>query len=57
MTDRAISEAEVEACWLNHHTTYPDKKGNLIYVADVNDRRIKVIVKRQNTRVIITVAD
>jgi len=57
MYDRGISEAEVEACWNNHHTTYTDKKGNPIYIADVQDRRIKIIVKKQNTRVVITAAD
>ena len=54
---RGISEEEVEACWLNHHTTKSDKKGNLIYIADVKGRYIKIVVKRQNTRVIITAAD
>ena len=57
MHDRRISEAEVEACWLEHHTTYPDRKGNPNYIADVQGRRIKVVVKKQNNRVIITVAD
>ena len=57
MTDRGISEEEVEACWNDHHTTYPDKKGNPNYIADVRGRRIKVVVNKQNDRVIITVAD
>lgn len=57
MHDRVISETEVEACWLNHHTTKSDKKGNPIYIADVEGRYIKIVVKRQNIRVIITVAD
>jgi hypothetical protein len=57
MRDRSISEAEVEACWLNHHTTKSDKKGNPIYIADVKGRYIKIVVKRQNTKVIITAAD
>ena len=56
MHDRAISEAEVEACWNNHHTTYTDKEGNPNYIADVGGRRIKVVVKKQNNRVIITTA-
>jgi len=57
MTERRISEAEVEACWNDHHTDYLDKKGNPNYVGDVQGRRIKVVVKKQNNRVIITVAD
>jgi len=57
MIERRISEAEVEACWNDHHTTYTDKKGNPNYIADVRGRRIKVVVKKQNDRVIITVAD
>ena len=57
MYDRGISEAEVEACWEDHHTSKLDKKGNPIYIADVKGRRIKIVVKKQNTRVIITAAD
>lgn len=57
MIERRISEAEVEACWNDHHTTYTDKKGNPNYIADVRGRRIKVVVNKQNDRVIITVAD
>ena len=57
MIERRISEAEVEACWNDHHTDYPDKKGNPNYVGDVQGRRIKVVVSKSNSRVIITVAD
>jgi hypothetical protein len=57
MRDRAISEAEVKVCWNDHHTTYADKKGNSVYIADVNGRRIKVVVDKQNSRVVITAAD
>jgi hypothetical protein len=57
MIDRRISEAEVEACWNDHHTDYPDIKGNPNYVGDVQGRRIKVVVSKSNNRVIITVAD
>lgn len=57
MRNRLITEAEVEACWLNHHTTKSDKKGNPIYIADVKGRYIKIVVKRQDTRVVITAAD
>ena len=57
MHDRAISEAEVESCWSDHHTTYTDKKGNQNYIADVNNRRIKVVVAKDNPNLIITAAD
>jgi len=57
MTDRGISEEEVEACWNDHHTDYPDKKGNPNYVGDVQGRYIKVVVSKNDNRVIITVAD
>lgn len=57
MRNRGISEMEVESCWNNHHTTYSDRKGNPNYIADVEGRHIKVVVKKQNNRVIITVAD
>lgn len=57
MHDRGISKAEVESCWNDHHTTYTDKKGNPIYIANVQGRRIKIVVKKQNTRVIITASD
>lgn len=57
MIKRGISEVEVEACWQNHHTAYVDKKGNPIYIGDVQGRRIKVVVRKRNTKVVITVAD
>ena len=57
MRDRRISRAEVISCWEDHHTEYTDKDGNPNYIADVSGRRIKVVVKRQNHRVIITAAD
>ena len=57
MRDRGISKTEVEACWDDHHTEYTDRDGNPNYIADVSGRRIKVVVKRQNHRVVITAAD
>lgn len=57
MRDRGISKAEVVACWDDHHTEYTDRDGNPNYIADVSGRRIKVVVKRQNHRVVITAAD
>jgi hypothetical protein len=57
MRDRRISEMEVESCWNDHDITYTDKKGNPNYIADVGGRRIKVVVKKQDNRVIITAAD
>ena len=57
MRDRNISRVEVEACWSDHHTTYPDKKGNPIYTGEVKGRRIKVVVAKENVRKVITAAD
>ena len=57
MQDRGISKAEVVACWDDHHTEYTDRDGNPIYIADVSGRRIKVVVKKQNHRVVITAAN
>jgi len=57
MRDRRISKAEVIVCWDDHHTEYTDRDGNPNYIADVSGRRIKVVVKRQNHRVVITAAD
>jgi len=57
MIERHISETEVEACWNDHHTDYPDKKGNPNYIGEVQGRRIKVVVSKSDNRVIITVAD
>ncbi len=57
MIERHISEAEVEACWNDHDTDYPDKKGNPNYIGEVQGRRIKVVVSKSDNRVIITVAD
>jgi len=58
MRDRSISKAEVEACLNNYNVTWTDKKGNPIYIAHLpSGRRIKVVVKKENPKVIITVAD
>ncbi len=57
MRERNISEAEVESCIQHHHTSYTDKKGNPVFIADVNSRRIKVVVQKENPRVVITAAD
>lgn len=57
MIERRISEEEVEACWNDHLTDYPDKKGNPNYIGDVKGRRIKVVVSKADNRIIITVAD
>ncbi len=57
MRQRSISEAEVEACLQNHDILYQDKKGNPKYDAYVGNRRIKVVVQKENPSVVITVED
>jgi len=57
INERAISRKEVAACWNDHHTTYTDRHGNPIYIADVEGRRIKVVVSKENNKKIITVGD
>jgi len=55
---RVISDAEVEECINNYETLFYDKKGNRIYRAHIGSGRgIKVVVKKNNSKVIITVAD
>lgn len=58
MRQRSISETEVEYCLNNHDVSYHDKKGNPIYITETpNGRRIKVVVAREDARVVITVGD
>ena len=57
MQERNISKAEVEACLKDYYTSYTDKNGNPIYVADVRGRRIKVVVQKENPQVVITTGD
>ena len=57
MRRRKITEAEVEACWNDHYAEYFDKKGNPIYVARVEGRRIKVVVQKEDNNVVITTGD
>ena len=52
-----ISDAEVESCLENYDISYTDKKGNPIYIADIQGKRIKVVVQKENPSVIITVGD
>jgi hypothetical protein len=55
---RVISDAEIEECINNCETLYYDKKGNPIYRAHLDSGRgIKVVISKENSKVIITVAD
>ena len=55
---RGISEIEVERTISHHHTSYTDVKGNPIYLADIDGRRIKVVVvKDSDPPHVITTAD
>jgi len=58
MRQRSISEAEVEYCLNNHDIFCTDKKGNPKFRAETpNGRDIKVVVKKENSNVVITVED
>ena len=58
MKQRSISTDEVEYCLRNFYTSYPDKGGNTIYVAYTQSkRRIKVVVAKDNSNIVITVGD
>ena len=58
MALRRITEREVEVVLSEHHTKYPDKKGNDILIGHVDSRRIKIVVARGSMPPrIITAAD
>ncbi len=60
MQERGITDAEVQYCLKNYHTSYPDRLGNTIYKVDLESGKgIKVVVKAQsaNPMIVITVAD
>jgi len=57
MKQRNITEEEVEACLNNYYISYSDKKGNPIYIARVGDRRIKVVVQKEDPSTVITTGD
>ena len=58
MTERHISEQEVEETLGNPEISYTDRKGNPIYVGRPGGRRIKVVVAKDlSPLVVITVAD
>jgi hypothetical protein len=58
MAQRSISTDEIEYCLSNFYASYHDKGGNTIYVAYTQSkRRIKVVVSKDNSNIIITVGD
>jgi hypothetical protein len=58
MAQRHISESEVERTLVEYHTGYADRAGNPIFVAHIDGRRIKVVVRRDSEPpTIITVGD
>ena len=58
MRQRSISKEEVEYCLNNHDIFCTDKKGNPKFrVRTPNGRDIKVVVKKENPNVVITVED
>jgi len=58
MTQRRVSESEVEAVLAEYHTRYHDRDGNDILIAHPGGRRIKVVVaKNSDPARVITVGD
>jgi hypothetical protein len=58
MAERNITEQEVEATLEDHHTEYPDRAGNRVYIGHPDGRRIKIVVKKDSSPpLIITAAD
>jgi hypothetical protein len=58
MRQRGITKKEVEYCLKNYHTSYPDRKGNLIYKTNLpSGKCLKVVVSTDITDIrVITVA-
>lgn len=48
MAQRHISEVEVERTLEEYHVRYTDKDGNPIFVAKIEGRRIKVVIKKDS---------
>jgi hypothetical protein len=58
MRQRRISEAEIEAVLQSGVLPFVDEKGNFIYIANPNGRRVKVVVdERISPTLVITAAD
>ncbi|GAI85957.1 unnamed protein product [marine sediment metagenome] len=58
MRERSVTKAEIEYCLNNYEFSYTDKKGNPNYIIKTaSGRRIKVVVAKDNSKRIITVAD
>jgi len=58
MVERSIAESEVMECLTGWDTQHTDKKGNPVYRKKLRSNRgIKVVVAKDDSRFIITVAD
>lgn len=57
MMERRISESEVEYVLNNPVETRFDKNGNGIQVAYPGGRRVKIVVSKDSSNLIITAAD
>jgi hypothetical protein len=44
MTQRGVTEADVQATLANYHTTYTDPNGNRNYVGYCRGRRVRIVV-------------
>lgn len=58
MQDRSITELEVQECLVVWNIRCTDKRGNTIYKARLSSGRgIKVVIAKDNSNFVITVAD
>ena len=58
MSQRRVTEQQVEAVLKDHHIKYHDAEGNDILIGDIDGFGVKVVVKKgSNPPFIITVAD
>jgi hypothetical protein len=45
MSERRVTEDDIQTTISEHHLSYTDPDGNRNFVANVDDRRIRVVVK------------
>jgi len=57
MRERNISEREILECVRNYQIRHEDKSGNPVYKAEIGSRRIKVVIAKDDSSFVITVAE
>ena len=55
--ERGIAPEQIEQVVRAHDVSFTDTKGNACYVRGFGDRRIKVVVARDDPEFVITVID